>query len=125
MRRIVICIVLSLTILAAGIAGVIYTTGFSDKLLADVETVADRFEQGDTEGAKQAYSRVRESWDGFRDFHVLVSDQEHALEITMCIARMGSLLRQEDDELLTECATAAKLIEVYRHEQLPNITNIL
>ena len=125
MRRIVICIILSLTILAAGIAGVIYTTGFSDKLLADVEAVADRFEQGDTEGAKQAYSRVRESWDGFRDFHVLVSDQEHALEITMCIARMGSLLRQEDDELLTECATAAKLIEVYRHEQLPNITNIL
>ena len=125
MRRIVICIVLSLMILAAGIWGVIYTTGFSDRLLSDVEAVADNFEQGDTEAAKQAYSRVRTSWDGFRDFHLLVSDQEHALEITMCIARMGSLLEQEDGELLTECATAAKLIEVYRHEQLPSVTNIL
>ena len=125
MRRIVICVILSLVILAGGIWGVIYTTGFSDKLLSDVEAVAMNFEQGDTQAAKQAFYRVRESWDGFRDFHVLVSDQEHALEITMCIARMESLLEQEDDELLTECAQAAKLIEVYRHEQLPNWTNIL
>ena len=125
MRRIVICSILALAILGLGIWGVIYTTGFSDRLLSDVEAVAKNFEQGETQAAKQAFSRVRDSWDGFRDFHVLVSDQEHALEITMCIARMESLLEQEDDELLTECAQAAKLIEVYRHEQLPNITNIL
>ena len=125
MRRIVICSILSLAILAGGIWGVIYTTGFSDRLLADVEAVADSFQRGDTEAAKQAFSRVRTNWDSFRDFHILVSDQEHALEITMCIAKMESLLEQEDDELLTECATAVKLIEVYRHEQLPNVTNIL
>lgn len=125
MRRIVICIILSLAILAGGIWGVIYTTGFSDRLLSDVEAVAESFEQGNTEAAKQAYSRVRENWDGFRDLHLLVTDQEHALEITMCIARMETLLEQEDEELLTECATAAKLIKVYRHEQLPSITNIL
>ena len=125
MRRIVICSILSLAILAAGIWGVIYTTGFSDGLLTDVEAVADNFQRGDIEAAKQAFFRVRENWDSFRDFHLLVSDQEHALEITMCIAKMESLLEQEDDELLTECATAVKLIKVYRHEQLPNVTNIL
>ena len=125
MRRIVICSILSLAILAAGIWGVIYTTGFSDALLSDVEAVADNFQRGDTEAAKQALSRVRTSWDGFRDFHILVFDQEHALEITMCIAKMESLLEQEEDDLLAECATAAELIKVYRHEQLPKITNIL
>lgn len=125
MRRIAICIALALAILAGGIWGVIYTTRFSDRLLSDVEAVAVNFEQGDTEAAKQAYSRVKTGWDGFSDFHILVSDQEHALEITMCITRMGSLLEQEEDDLLAECATAAKLIEVFRHEQLPNITNIL
>ena len=125
MRRIVICIILALVILAGGIWGVIYTTGLSDGLLADVEAVAENFEQGDIEAARQAFSRVKTSWDSFRDFHILVSDQEHALEITMCIAKMESLLEQEEDDLLTECATAAKLIEVFRHEQLPNITNIL
>lgn len=125
MRRIVICVILSLTILAGGIWGVIYTTGYSDGLLAEVEAVAENFRQGDIEAAKQACSRVKESWDGFRDFHVLISDQEHALEITMCIAKMETLLEQEEDDLLTECATAAKLIEVFRHEQLPSITNIL
>ena len=125
MRRIVICSILALAILAAGIWGVIYTIRFSDKLLENVEEVAEAFEQGDIEAAKQAYSRARESWDGYRDFHILVFDQEHALEITMCIAKMESLLLQEDEELLTECATAAKLISVYRHEQLPCITNIL
>ncbi|MCH5200949.1 MAG: DUF4363 family protein [Oscillospiraceae bacterium] len=125
MRRIVICIILALVILAGGICGVIYTTGFSDGLLTEVEAVAENFERGDIEAAKQAFSRVKTSWDGFRDFHILVSDQEHALEITMCITRMESLLEQEEDDLLTECATAAKLIEVFRHEQLPNITNIL
>ena len=125
MRRIVVCIILALVILAGGIWGVICTTGLSDGLLTDVEAVAENFRQGDIEAAKQACSRVRESWDGFRDFHILVSDQEHALEITMCIARMESLLEQEEDDLLTECAEAAKLIEVFRHEQLPSITNIL
>ena len=125
MRRIVICSILALAILAAGIWGVIYTTGFSDRLLSDVQSVADNFEQGNIEAARQAFSRAKESWDGFRDFHILVTDQEHALEITMCIARMESLLEQEEDDLLTECATAAELIEVYRQEQIPNITNIL
>ena len=125
MRRIVICSILALAILAGGIWGVIYTTGFSDRLLSEVEAVADNFEQGNIEAAKQAFSRVKESWDGFRDFHMLVTDQEHALEITMCIARMESLLAQEEDDLLTECATAAELIEVYRQEQLPLLTNIL
>lgn len=125
MRRIVICIILSIVILAAGIWGVIYTTGFSDRLLTEVDTVAEKFQQGDTEAAKQAFFRVRDSWEGFRDFHILVSDQEHALEITMCIARMESLLEQEEDDLLTECAEAARLIEVFRNEQLPSLTNIL
>ena len=125
MRRIVICIILSLVILAGGIWGVIYTTGFSDGLLTELEAVTENFQQGDIEAAKQAYSRVRKSWDGFRNFHILVSDQEHALEITMCIARIGSMLEQEEDDLLTECAQAEKLIEVFRHEQLPSLTNIL
>ena len=124
MRRIVICSVLALVILAAGIWGVIYTTGFSGKLLADVETVADSFEQGDIEAAKQAYSQAKQSWESFRNFHILVTDQEHALEITMCIARIESLLRQEDEELLTECAQAAELIKVFRREQIPNPANI-
>lgn len=125
MRRIVICIILSLVILAGGICGVIYTTGFSDGLLTELEAVADNFQQGDIEAAKRAYSHVSESWDGFRDFHILVSDQEHALEITMCIARIGSMLEQGEDDLLTECEQAKKLIEVFRHEQLPSLTNIL
>ena len=125
MRRIVICTVLSLVILAGGVWGVIYTTGFSDSLLTVLETVTENFQQGDMEAAKQSLSHVKESWEGFRDFHILVSDQEHALEITMCIARMESLLEQEEDDLLTECAEAARLIEVFRHEQLPSLTNIL
>ena len=125
MRRIVICTVLSLVILAGGIWGVIYTTGFSDSLLTELDTVSENFQQGDIEAAKQAYFRVRDSWESFRDFHILVSDQEHALEITMCIARMESLLEQEEDDLLTECAEAARLIKAFRHEQLPGLTNIL
>ena len=125
MRRIVICSILALAILAAGIWSVIYTARFSDRLLDNVERVAESFEQGDMEGAKQAYSDAREGWDSFRELHILVFDQEHALEITMCLARIGSMLEQEEDDLLTECAQAAKLIAVYRHEQLPCWTNIL
>ena len=125
MRRIVICIILSLVILAGGVWGVIYTTGFSDGLLTDLKALEENYRQGDTEAAKQAFSRVKENWDSFRNFHILVSDQEHALEITMCIARMENLLEQQEDDLLTECEQAAKLIEVFRYEQLPSITNIL
>lgn len=125
MRRIAICSVLALVILAAGIWGVLYTEAFSSRLLTHIEAVEENFEQGNIEAAKQAYSHVKESWDSFRNFHILVSDQEHALEITMCIARMESLLEQEEDDLLTECRTAAELITVYSREQIPNLTNIL
>ena len=125
MRRIVICSILSLVILAWGIFGVVYTTGVSDRLLRELGAVSENFEKRDFEAAKQALSRVQEGWDGFRNLHIFVSDQEHALEITMCIARMGSLLEQEEDDLLTECVQAAKLIEVFRREQIPGITNVL
>lgn len=125
MRRIVVCSILALAILGLGIWSVIYTARFSDRLLEEVGEVSYAFEQGDIEAARLAYSRARESWEGFRELHLLVFDQEHALEITMCMARIGSFLEQQEDDLLTECAQAAELIRVYRQEQLPDIRNIL
>ncbi len=125
MKRIAVCAVIAILIIAGGIASVLYTSDFSGKMSENITRIENKFEEGDIHGAKQAMYSTEKQWDGFRRFHILISDDDHALEITMSLAKMQSLLEQEDDELLTECETAKQLIERYGYEQLPYIMNIL
>lgn len=125
MKRIAVCTVIAILIIAGGIASVLYTSDFSGKMSENITRIENKFEEGDIHGAKQAMYRTEKQWDGFRRFHILISDDDHALEITMSLAKMQSLLEQGDDELLTECETAKQLIERYGYEQLPYIMNIL
>lgn len=125
MKRIVICIVLSIIIFLGGIGSLYYTCRISDDILDSLEQAQRMYSEGNSEGAAQAVSQVRKSWNKFRDIHIFTVDNGHALEITMSMAKIESLLERDDEEIITECRVMGELVEVYRNEMMPSIMNVM
>lgn len=125
MKRIVFCGIIALVIFAAGISALAYTSSVADNIIKGIEQVEWDYASGDIESAKKAAEKVSREWEDFRSVHFLTIDNDHALEITMTLKRICSLLEREDEEALTECEVMLGLIELYVGEQRPNILNIL
>lgn len=125
MKRIVICIVLSIIIFLGGIGSLYYTCRISDDILDSLEQAQRMYSEGNSEGTAQAVSQVRKSWNKFRDIHIFTVDNGHALEITMSMAKIESLLERDDEEIITECRVMGELVEVYRNEMMPSIMNVM
>lgn len=125
MKRIIVCIALTAVIFVGGTVCLFYTSQISDRIAANLDEAERLFLSGDTEGAAAAAARASGDWQKFRSIHILSVDNDHVLEITMSITRIESLLEREDEETVTECAVAKKLIENYRSESMPSIMNIL
>ena len=85
----------------------------------------DSFSSEDFRGARLAAEKADESWQEFMSKHVFITDKEHLLEITATIVKIQALATAEDEELLTECDVARRLIELYRDKQQPDLLNIL
>lgn len=125
MKRIIVCIALTAVIFAGGTVCLFYTSHISDRIAANLDEAERLFISGDTEGAAAAAARASSDWQKFRSIHILSVDNDHVLEITMSITRIESLMEREDEETVTECAVAKKLIETYRSESMPSIMNVL
>lgn len=125
MKRIIVCVILTVIIFLGGTGCLIYTANISDKIAADLDEVSRLFLSGDSEGASAAAARASDDWQKYKRLHILSVDNDHILEITMSITRIESLLEREDEETVTECAVAIELIESYRNNNMPSIMNIL
>lgn len=125
MKRIILCSVLAGIMIAGGIFSCFYVFSFSERMGENIENISRCFEAGESEAARQAFDTADREWKSFRRLHILIADDDHALEITMSMAKIDSLLQQEDEEVLTECESAKELIRVYGYEQLPYVMNIL
>lgn len=124
MKRLVICSILAVVIVAVGIWAVVYVNGVSLGARRQIELIASHYEADEHEAASAALERLERDWGSFADMHILVTDNEHMLEISSSLVKIRSLLETEDDELLNECRLADRLIEIYRKEQLPLFSNI-
>ncbi|HBH94105.1 MAG TPA: hypothetical protein DDX91_00010 [Ruminococcaceae bacterium] len=125
MKRIVICCIITVLIFASGVFTLIYTSSVTGNIARELRQLREDFLSGDTEAAKAAAQRAGDKWESFREMHFLTVDNGHALEITMTVKRIQSLLEKEDEEALTECEVTIELIEMYGDEQLPDFMNIL
>jgi len=117
MKRIVVCCILSAAIFAGGIIGLIYTSKTGEYITENLHQVVSCYDQENMDGAKAAAARVSERWCVFRKLHILITDNDHALEITMSAERIERLLEQEDDEVKVECGVMERLISDYCREQ--------
>lgn len=124
MKRIIICCILAAVILAVGITSLVYTVKTGDYIMENLRQVSECFEKEDMEGAKAAAKKVSDCWRGFRRLHILITDNDHALEITMAAERIERLLEQEDDEVMIECRVMEILVEDYCGEQEIRAGNI-
>ena len=124
MKRIVICCILAALILLGGIFGLVGTLKVGDDIKDGLKRITAAYESGDTETAKAAADEVAEKWRNFRKLHILITDNDHALEITMAAARIKQLLELGDDEVKVECGIMEELISDYCREQEVRAGNI-
>lgn len=125
MKRIVICCVLALLIFVGGIVSVIYISNTADDIIQNIESLQSNFSKGNISLAQQDASKMSSGWKGFRKIHILTVDNDHALEISMSCTKIESLLKDEDDDLITECEVMKELIRIYKSEQIPTFMNVL
>lgn len=117
MKRIVICCILAAVIFAGGIWGLFQTSRVGSDITEGLRQVTEAFEKGDLDNAKAAAESVSEKWLNFRRFHILITDNDHALEITMAAERIKKLLELEDEEVKVECGVMEVLVSDYCREQ--------
>lgn len=87
--------------------------------LDKAQTAAER---GEDERVKSLCGELEEQWSDFRRLPILLTDSEHALEITMSVSRIKGA---QDEELKSELFVLRGLLEAYLYEQTPTILNIL
>lgn len=124
MKRIVICSILAAVIFLSGIFGTIYSLSVGDNILEDLRQVRESVRSGDNGRALTAAKEASESWRKFRNVHIFLTDNGHALEIAVTAQRIEELLMQEDDEALVECGVMEELVRCYCDEQKLNLGNI-
>lgn len=125
MKRIITCLIIAAVIFAGGTAALFYTGSTADKITGELERIEACWQEGDKEGAMEAAREMEQCWESFRKLHMLIADNEHALEITMSMAKITDMLKRDNEEFLTECNVMSELISVYKQGQLPTFTNVL
>lgn len=125
MKRVILCAFIIVMLLIIGVGSCIYIENTSEKVVNALYLAEDSFSSGDFRGARLAAEKADESWQEFMSKHVFITDKEHLLEITATIVKIQALAAAEDEELLTECDVARRLIELYRDKQQPDLLNIL
>ena len=125
MKRVILCVCIIFMLLIVGVGSCIYIENTSEKVVNALYLAEDKFSAGDLKGAKIAAETADDNWQDFMSKHIFVTDKEHLLEITAIMVKIQALAAAEDDELLTECDVARRLIELYRDKQSPDLLNIL
>lgn len=124
MKRIVICALIMLVLVAVGIASLFYTESVVDEAVRSVDEISASFEDGDFERARKLTQSLSEEWENYYQGHIFMVDKDHAMEITMAIGRICSMSEQEDDDLPTECGATAELIRLYGRKHNITLENI-
>ena len=121
----VLCIALIGAMIILSLSGFIYIDKTAREMRSGIGRIEKAYLQEDSETMESEIALLEERWQKFCDIHIFITDTDHALQITELLARIDGLSRTGNDELLSECAAADRLIESYRSEQVPGILNIL
>ena len=124
MKRAIICGIIVIGLVAAGIISYFYTDRVTNEIQESISRVSESYEREDFEAAKSRSAETAKKWEHYLAAHIFVSDKEHALEITLSLLRIKALAEEKSDELKEECITAIDLVGLYRENQRVNLANI-
>ena len=120
---------ISVALLAVMTAGCFYSVYAVDKktdaLSEKISEVEGAFASGDTQGCTAAAEELREMWNDFVGYGILVNDLGHAVEITSSVAEISSFARESNEELYAACDRAQAQIRLFRDMQTPTIWKVL
>lgn len=125
MKRIVVCVILALSLAAAGSWCFFYSDDTAKNILEELEETERLYSSGDTEEAAAASARAKDKWNGFTEIRILSVDNEHEMEITMSMSRLVSLIESENEEAMVEWAAVKELVEGYKREISPFVLNVI
>ncbi|MGN0656398.1 MAG: DUF4363 family protein [Ruminiclostridium sp.] len=124
MKRAIICGIIVIGLVAAGIISYFYTARVTSEIQESISRVSESYEREDFEAAKSLSAETAKNWEHYLAAHIFVNDKEHALEITLSLLRIKALAEEKSDELKEECITAIDLVGLYRENQRVNLANI-
>ena len=124
MKRAIICGIIVIVLVAAGIISYFYTDRVTREIQDSISRVSESYELEDYEAAKSLSTETAKSWEHYLAAHIFVSDKEHALEITLSLLRIKALAEEKSEELKEECIAAIDLVGLYRENQQVNLANI-
>ncbi len=125
MNRIIVSIIILAVMTVGCIVSVWYINNFTGRLYDLVEITEKAFSENDTEKSVEYASELKQSWDDFLKFGILVNDLGQAIEITSGIAEIESFAKEEDDEIYAACDRVKSQIELFRGIQTPTFWKIL
>jgi hypothetical protein len=117
MKRTVICIIIFILLVISGIISNYYVKNFTDEVLDGIQEIIKYEEEQNAQQRIMVAQQVTQRWEKFLEQNYFYSDREHLLEITKCMINIEYLSKDGGDELLGECHTAMRLIEIYHHQQ--------
>ena len=124
MKRAIICGIIVIGLVAAGIISYFYTDKVTKEIQESISRVSESYEREDFEAAASLSAETAKNWEHYLAAHIFVSDKEHALEITLSLLRIKALAEEKSEELKEECITAIDLVGLYRENQRVNLANI-
>lgn len=124
MKRAIICGIIVIGLVTAGIISYFYTDRVTSEIQDSISRISESFEREDYEAAASLSVETSKNWEHYLAAHIFVSDKEHALEITLSLLRIKALAEEKSEELSEECMTAIDLVGLYRENQRVNLANI-
>lgn len=124
MKRAIICGIIVIGLVSAGIISYFYTDRVTKEIRENISRISESYEMDDFEAAKSLSAETAKNWEHYLAAHIFVSDKEHALEITLSLLRIKALAGEESEEIKQECTAAADLVGLYMENQKVNLANI-
>lgn len=125
MKRIILCIILFIALIALTAGSYLYIVGTTTRLLNKVEFVSYSYSRGEYEAAFTTAEQAEELWRQFRRRRYLIVDRESVTEISEGLARIKQLTAERQTGLTDEIAVVTSLLRQYHENQKINLYNIL
>lgn len=125
MKRAVISIGIFVALVWLAVSSFLYIDHNAAELIDKMSDVLSAAEEEDFARAGVLIEDVDKHWDRFNSHRLFIIDTQHIMELTSTIARVKSLIRTEDDDVIVECETAIRLLDLYKDKQAITFYNIL
>lgn len=125
MNRLIVSIIILSVITVGCVTATVVTNGIMKGFSETVDKVEKAFVDNDEELCTRYSAQLKEDWDSFLNFGILINDLGHAVEITSCIAEIHSFAQEGNDEIYAACDRAQAQIKLFGDMQTPTIWKIL